>query len=247
LVSSLSKALRILTLFTVERPEWSPAEIAAETGLHRASVYRILRTMEHDHFVGVDAATGRYHLGPAIYPAAYLTRTDAELVRVAHPHIQALAGSTGETANLAVDVDGWPVVVDQVLTSHIYKPIFPFGPAIGDIRSSHAKLFLAFASEAERTKRIFADERLAAAGSDAIEELRREVDTVRADGVAYDIESLPGVCAISVPVYDHSGALQASLSVVAPPERFRAKEMAACVDAARAEAAALSRDLSYRS
>ncbi len=217
--------------------------MAAETGLHRASVYRILRTMEHDAFVGIDPATGRYHLGPAMYPAAYLTQTHSELVRIAHPHVRALAESTGETANLAVDVDGWPVVIDLVLTSHVYKPILPFGKAIGDLCSSHAKLFLAFTSEAERRKRMAVDERLAAAGGEAIEELIRELETIRADGVAYDIESQPGVCALSVPVYDHSDRLRASMSVVAPPQRFGAEEMARCVDLARGEAVALSQDL----
>ncbi len=245
LVSSLSKALRILTLFTLEHPDWSAAELAAKTGLQRASVYRILRTMEQEAFVGVDPATGRYHLGPAVYPTAYLTQTNSELVRIARPHLRTLAERTGETANLAVDVDGWPVVVDQVLTAQIYKPVLPFGKAIGDIRSSHAKLFLAFKSEKERRKRIAADQRSAEAGETAVEDLIRELDTIVDQGVAYDIESLPGVCAISVPVYDHSGSVRASISVVAPPERFGIDEMTKCVGLARVEAVALSQDLGH--
>jgi IclR family transcriptional regulator, KDG regulon repressor len=246
LVSSLSKALRILTLFSADRPDWSPAEIAAATGMHRASVYRILRTMENEAFVAVDSANGRYHLGAAMHTAAYLTQTDSELVRVAHPHLQALAEHTNETANLAIDVDGWPVVVDQVLTSHIYKPVLPFGKAMVDLQSSHAKLFLAFKPEREQRARVAADERSAAAGAGAVEQLLRELKAIRAGEVSYDIGSMPGVCAISVPVYDHSGVLRASMAVVAPPERFGAEQMAACVALARAEAGGLSRDLGYQ-
>ena len=181
-----------------------------------------------------------------MHTAAYLTQTDSELVRIAHPHLEALAERTTETANLAVDVDGWPVVIDQVLTSHIYKPVLPFGKAMVDLRSSHAKLFLAFKSEAEQRARAAADERLAAAGADAIEQLLRELRTIRAEGVAYDIESMPGVCAISVPVYDHSGNLRASIAVVAPPQRFGVEQMVSFVALARAEAGGLSRDLGYQ-
>ncbi len=246
LVSSLSKALRILTLFSGDRPDWSPAEIAAATGMHRASVYRILRTMELEAFVGVDSGTGRYHLGAAMHTAAYLTQTDSELIRIARPYLQALAERTEETANLAIDVDGWPVVVDQVLTSHVYKPVLPFGKAMVDLQSSHAKLFLAFKPEREQRARAAADQRLLAAGAEAIERLLQELKAIRAEEVAYDIESMSGVCAVSVPVYDHSGALRASMAVVAPPERFGVEQMAACVALARAEAGGLSRDLGYQ-
>lgn len=244
-VSSLSKALRILALFNADHPDWSPSEMATATGLHRGSVYRILRTMEQGFFLGVDPATGRYHLGPAMYPVAYLTQSHSELKRVAHSHVERLAADTGESANLAVDIDGWPVVIDEVLTSNVYKPVLPSGEALGDVRSSHAKLYLAFKSDEERRGRIALDERLSAAGPAAMEGIMREMDSIRAEGVAYDIESLPGVCALSVPVFDHAGRLRASLSVVAPPTRFGHEEMREYLELARAEAAALSRELGY--
>jgi DNA-binding IclR family transcriptional regulator len=220
--------------------------MAAETGLHRASVYRILRTMEHELFLGLDPRSGRYHLGPAMYPAAYLTQTDSELVRLAHPHIGRLAERTGETANLAVDFDGRVVIIDEVLTSHVYKPKLPIGMATSDLKSSHAKLFLAFKTDAQRRKRIEAER--ASAPNDFIdsEALIQELDIIRAGGVAYDLQSMVGVCAISVPVYDQFGALRASLAVVAPAERFGDEQMKTCLALGRAEASELSQDLGYK-
>src|SRR3990172_12045421 len=131
LILALSKALHLLTFSTQEHPDWSLGELVEETGLNRANVYRILRTMEHDRFLGLDPETGRYHLGPAMYPTAYLTQAHSELVRTARPHLESLAEATGETAALAGDVDGWVVIVDQVLTSHPSKPELPLGRALG--------------------------------------------------------------------------------------------------------------------
>ena len=187
--ASVSKALHLLTLFTRERPEWSLAELVDATGLNRASVYRILRTLEHDCFLAVDPETGRYYLGPAMYPVAYLTQAHSELIRLAHPHLESLARTTGETTALGVEVGGWVVVVDHVLTSHASKPDLPMGMALNDLSNSHAKLFLAFKNDAQRQRRITAGwPRLTKNTVDDPETLVRQLDQIRREGVAYDLE-----------------------------------------------------------
>lgn len=247
LISSLSKGLHLLALFTSEQPDWSLGELVDRTELNRATVYRILRTMEHDGFLALDRGTGRYHLGPAIYPTAYLTQSHSELVRVAHPHLESLARRTGETAGLGVDIDGWVVVVDEVPTLHASKLTLPIGMAQADLSMADAKLFLAFKSDSERQRRIAAGwPRLTPKTVVDPEELVRELDRIRAEGVAYDLEEQrPGICGMSVPVYDVLGRLRASLDVVVPAERLGVAEMKEYVQEAKAEALALSRDLGY--
>lgn len=245
LVASVSKALHLLTLFTRERPEWNLAELVEATGLNRASVYRILRTLEHDRFLAVDPETGRYYLGPAMYPVAYLTQAHSELVRLSHPHLESLAKTTGETTALGVEVGGWVVVVDHVLTSHASKPDLPMGMALNDLSNSHAKLFLAFKNDAQRQRRVAAGwPRLTKNTVDDPEALVRQLDQIRREGVAYDLEeNRLGISSMSVPVRDQLGQLRASLAVVVPAERLRAGDMRRYVEATQAEAVALSRDL----
>jgi IclR family KDG regulon transcriptional repressor len=232
LIASLSKGLQLLYLFTSEHPDWNLGELVRSTGLNRATVYRILRTMEHDHFLELDRESGRYHLGPALYHAAYLTQSHSELVRVAHPHLERLAERTGESAGLGVEVGGWIVVVDEVQS---------------DLSMADAKLFLAFKPDSERQKRIAAGwPRLTPNTIDDPEELVRDLDKVRLEGVAYDLEEQRlGICGISVPVYDILGRLRASMDVVVPAERLGAAEKKRYAQEAKVEALALSRHLGY--
>ena len=44
-VRALSRGLRVLTLFSIDHPRWTLAELARTTGLHKATTYRMTRTM----------------------------------------------------------------------------------------------------------------------------------------------------------------------------------------------------------
>lgn len=248
-VTSLSRGLFVLTQFDSSHPEWNLAEMVARTKLNRATVYRILRTMEQERVLALDRKTGRYHLGPAMYPLAYLTQEHSELVHVARPHLEDLAERTGETASLAVEVDGLVVVVDEVLTSRPSKIHVPLGQARDDLSMADAKLFLAFKPESEQRRRMAGGwPHLTPKTIDDPQELMRQLEAVRVEGVAYDLEEQrQGVCAVSAPVYDVLGRLRAGLDVVVPAERLSPADQERYAAEVKAEALALSRDLGYQS
>ena len=73
---------------------------------------------------------------------------------------------------------------------------------------------------------------------------QRELDRVVAEGVAYDLEEESlGFCGVSAPVWGPAGQLVASLSVVAPRERFGYAEQRRYADAVKEQAAAFSKEL----
>ena len=245
-ILGLARGLDLLSLFDRSNPEWSLNELVAKTGLHKSTVYRIVRTMEDRRFLGFEHDTGNYHLGPAAYHMAYLATAPSELVRVAHPHLEHLSQKTGETVALAVEAEGSVIMVDRVLTTNAFKP----PSAIGDLHrmhsNSHGKLFLAFKSPEERS-RLVVD--LPAQTPNTIvdpEQFERELQRVLAEGVAYDVEEDDvGLCGVSAPVFGEDGQIRASISVVAPRERFGYSQQRKYADDVRGEAAVLSEELGY--
>ena len=184
-----------------------------------------------------------------VSPVAYLTQEHSELVRVARPHLEELAKRTGETASLGVEVDGLVVVVDEFLTSRPSKLHLPVGQARDDLSMADAELFLAFKSQSDRQRRIDAGwPRLTPNTIDDAGVLMRQLDEVKAQGVAFDLEEQRlGVCAMSAPVFDVLGRLRACMDVVVPAERLSPTDLERYAVEVKVEALALSKDLGYES
>lgn len=246
-VRSLVRGLQILKCFDVDQPEWGLMELSKRTGLHKATCYRLLRTLEAEGFLGYDPLSGRYHLGPSLLKTGYLARANSELVRIAHPHLEKLATFTGETVDLAVWVGDGVLFIDQVLTSHPFKPASSVGRVFTDLGNAHTKVHLAFGPKSWQV-RLLAQARkpltpFTIAESDA---LLQELERVAREGIAYDLqEQAMGTCAVAAPVRDSTGQVRASISIVAPEERFGIGEMRKFAQDVRETATAISLDLGY--
>ena len=246
-VRSLVRGLQILKCFDVDRPEWGLIELSKRTGLHKATCYRLLRTLEGEGFLGYDGLSGRYHLGPSLLKMGYLAQANSELVRIAHPHLEKLAALTGETVDLAVWIGDGVLFVDQVLTSNPFKPASSVGRVFTDFGNAHTKVHLAFGSESCWAKVLAnAQKHLPPFTIVESDSFLQELSRVAREGVAYDLqEQAPGTCAVAAPVRDSTGQVRASISVVAPEERFGPSEMKEYAQGVKEAAAAISLDLGY--
>ena len=61
--SSLTKGLRLLSLFTRERPEWGVSELSVVLGTAKSTVSRIARTLEAEGFLERAENSERLRLG----------------------------------------------------------------------------------------------------------------------------------------------------------------------------------------
>lgn len=247
LVGVLSKALRLLSLFRSDYPEWTLTELRRELGLSKTTTYRIARTMEFEGFLVFDETRATYHLGPAMIPGMYLVNSYSEIVRLAKPYLEDLVEKTQETACVAVEKDGAVVVADQALTPRTFKPAMPTGRVLDDIANANSKLFAAFSPQDVRA-RILAAPREPLTPNTIVDpaELAEELDRIAREGVAYDIEEQrPGVCGVSAPVRDQSGEMRAAITIVAPAERFDPDLMVKYAGLVREAADSLSNYLGY--
>jgi len=246
-VRALARGLSILSLFDVDRREWTIDEIAARTGLLRMTVYRMVRTLEAAEFLVRDTSTNQYHLGPATIAMAYVAADYSEFVEHARPFLEQLLEETGESVTLAVPVDGTPVSVSIIDSTRPFQREVAPGRIIGDLASVHGKIFTAFATPEKRAE-VLAQTRRQHTPYTVTDPaaLAEELDRVVEDDAAYDVEGLfPSICAVGSPVRDQLGNVVAAMSVVMPTGRFGPEERDLCTRAVKNAASSLSAYLGW--
>src|SRR3990172_7842646 len=186
MVQVLVKGLAVLSLFDTFRPEWTVDQMAEETGVPRMTVYRLVKTMESAGYL-VSDRTNRYHLGPALFAATFVSLERCEgLLKVARPYLEELALHTGETVTFAMEIDGVPVEVGEISTSRPFTRPHAPGRIFGYTNTAHGKVFVAHKAPAEREKIRF---ELATPHSLADREsLSLELEGVLREGVAFNFE-----------------------------------------------------------
>jgi DNA-binding IclR family transcriptional regulator len=242
---TLEKGLFLLGLFDVDHPEWTLKEIRERAELTKATARRLVKTLEAAQWVAYDAASGTYHLGSSALRALYLATSHAELVRVAHPHLVALADETTESCSLSVWTDAGPLIVDTVLTPRLFRPRTYIGMLLDGLASADAKALVAF-GPVEAWDRLLApaiEPKTARTITDP-ERVREMWRTARREGVAFDLgEWNIEAPAVAAPVVDGEGHVRATVSVVVPIERSAEDVMLSHAEAVKRTADAIAAKL----
>lgn len=100
-VEALAKGLRILSLFTEQRPTWRIADIVTATGIPMPTVYRVVMTLAQEGYLE-HLPNGDYRPGVRVLTLGSASLRSLNLVELATPRLRELAASTGETVNLSV-------------------------------------------------------------------------------------------------------------------------------------------------
>jgi DNA-binding IclR family transcriptional regulator len=116
---TLDRALRLLRMLAQRRGGATAAEIAVELRVHRAAVYRLLRTLEQ-HRIVVRSGSSRYDLGLGLLELAGSVRADLHVCAL--PELNRLAEAHRATAALTIRSNDEAVVVGVVEPpgSHIH-------------------------------------------------------------------------------------------------------------------------------
>jgi DNA-binding IclR family transcriptional regulator len=221
-VDAAAKALELLTTFSFSELHLSLADLAARTGIPRATAFRLLSTLEGAGFVVKQ--NGDYRLGVKCFVLGNVAAANLDLRQVAFPHLSALRDLTGETTHIAI-LDDWQVVYLERLPSP--KPVGFMRSRPGAILPAYCtglgKVLLAHRAEADVAAWASAQSFRAwtphtvTSRKRLIEELR----ATRARGYAVDEQEHElGVRCIAAPVRNHQGEVIAAISVAGPTERM---------------------------
>lgn len=179
------------------------AMLRAETGFPNATLHRLLRTLSAQGLVAYDARAGGYGLGLGLMRLAHTAWARFSLAAVARGALDGLSGQTDETIHLAQMDRGQVLYVDK---REARPPVAMFS-GVGMVGPAYCtgvgKAMLAFLDEPARAAAL-AEQSFrpcTAATHRGPESLEAELDTIRAEGVAFDREEHePGITCIAAPV-----------------------------------------------
>ena len=198
---------------------------------------------------------GRYGLGPLALQMGLIGLQQYDPVRLATERIDELARATGHTVAIAVWGHRGPTLVRIAEAPSPVHVSMRHGTVMSIPDTASGRLFAAFGPEEAVREAIANEARLAAARPARARGGRfglgtafdREVARVRADGIAaIDGVALPGVSAVSAPVFDARGELVLSLTAIGPSATFDAALDGAVAARLRPAAAQLSLRLGWK-
>ena len=242
---TLEKGLFLLGLFDHDHPEWTLRELRERAGLPKATVRRLMKTLEASNWVAYDTEAGIYHLGSAALRALYLATSHNELVRIIHPFLVSLTEETTETSILSVWTDQGPLILDTVPTMRSFKSLTFNGMLLEGLASADAQALIAFGPE-EAWDRILAKPIVSRTPHTVTdpEALREKWRAIRREGVAFDwSEWNADAPAVAVPLLDGQGHLLGSLTIVVPIERATEEAMQGHATVLRRAAAEITQKL----
>ncbi|MET8049702.1 MULTISPECIES: IclR family transcriptional regulator [unclassified Streptosporangium] len=224
-IAAVERAMDVLLLFgRSNRPDLGVTEIAAELGLTKAAVHRILTALRSRELIAADPVTRRYSLGHAAIALgrAYLARTD--LRAMAGPELRGLAARTRETATLSVRRGDTRLYVEQVVPEQELRIEVSLGIPYPLHAGGPSKAILAFLRE-EEVEGYLSRHGLEALTDKTITDpakLHTELAAIRRRGYATSYgERQEGATSIAVPVFDHGGGVIAAIGVSGPSTRFK--------------------------
>ncbi len=219
-MSTSDRLLSVLTLFTLERPQWGVEEAAKELGLAVSTAYRYFRSLSEAGII-TSYLHGRYVLGPAIIQYDRQLRLQDPLLKVATPIMDELTPRLPSNCLLLL----CRLYHEHVMCIHQgYAQVPPFavsyerGRPMPLSRGAASKVILAHLPT--RFLRAFharhAGELRERLGADW-PNVRAALRTIRAAGVHVTQSELdPGMMGIAAPLFAPESAVIGSISIVLP-------------------------------
>ena len=217
-VGVIDRAVAILD--AVEHGARSHTAVVEATGLSRTTAHRILRSLDTHGLLEYIGGRG-YRLGPRLLKLAAMAMQEPSLRDAAHPALERLAASTGESAQLYVTSSDGRVCVDAVESSSELRTFVPIGEELPLWAGSAGKVFLA-AMLPEQAETHIRRAHALTTNTPTSDRLRRQLATVRRQGWAASAgERQAGVGSVSAPVYGSRGETIAAVSISGPTSRIR--------------------------
>ncbi|MGB7603196.1 MAG: IclR family transcriptional regulator [Candidatus Sulfotelmatobacter sp.] len=247
-ITALQRGLRLLQLFSESAQGLTAKHVAGRSRLPVSTVHRFLANLEGAGFLHC-GGDGVYHLGIACFALGQAALAQLDIRQVSLPYLQELNRETRETIHLTVRSGLSAVYVEKLDSPEPLRIHSRIGAFVPLYCTAVGKVMLAYMEEEERKKILpqLGLKRLTPNTVGNLQQLEAELFRVRKNGYACDLEENElHIRCVAAPIRDHSGAVNASLSITAPMVRMtvtRLRQLAPLIQSAGLQ---ISRELGYR-
>jgi IclR family KDG regulon transcriptional repressor len=247
-INSLQRGLSLLHLFADSQNGFSAGEIAKLSALPVSTVHRFLMNLTSAGYLNCDG-NGDYHLGIACVSLGQAALAQLDLRRLSLPYLQELNHRTRETVHLTVRFGLSAVYVEKLDSPEPLRIHSRIGAAIPLYCTAVGKVLLAYLPEQEQAGVLDRIEmrRFTPNTAGSPQELQTHLQLVRKNGYACDLEEHEAhIRCVAAPIRDHTGAVNASLSITGPAVRMGVARLRQLGPLTREVGLLISRDLGYR-
>ena len=226
--SAISRALRVLDVFSIDAPFLTQSEIARRSGLPVSSTHYIVKELV-GHGLLESAHDGRYRLGNRLWELGTKTPGALGLREIAQPYLSDLHRRLGQHVQLAVQYDTDALMVDRISAHDAVVNAAVIG---GHMPLDHTALGIVLMAHGPESLIEAVIQRglrpVTQAGLQTEAQLRGAIERALrlgyavADGFIYD-----GSRGVAVPVTGAQGIIVAALGVVIPRDDVPPRNIAA--------------------
>ena len=220
--STALKAFRALDIVADSSRELSTQEVADQLGTDKVTAYRMLTTLEVAGYVVRNPDSKRYGLSYKVVSLSRNLLTDNEVSKLISDTLHELEETTGETMHYSVLEGHEAVLIQAARGRQLVHVNYKIGDRVQLHCTSIGKALLAF--QDVRFIEHFIAQGLPKRAPKTItdpEQLRRELQKIRAQGYALDDHEFADTMrCIAAPVFQSGGRVHGGISTPGPDDRF---------------------------
>jgi DNA-binding IclR family transcriptional regulator len=227
-IGSVEVGGQLLRVLTEAEGPMMLRDLAASAGMTAAKAHPYMVSYMRLGLVEQDRSSGRYELGPLALQMGLATMRRLNTVRIATEAISELVMRVNQTIALSVWGNHGPTVVRIEEGTGAVHVNMRVGSIMSLLGTATGRVFAAFLPPKIIDTFIESGVGRASVGDEAERKITRsQVDKVVADvkgkGLARAVERpIPGVNALSAPVFDHSGSIALVITAIGPAHTFDA-------------------------
>ncbi|MBP6019788.1 MAG: IclR family transcriptional regulator [Burkholderiaceae bacterium] len=229
-------------------------DLAARANMTSAKAHPYLVSFTRVGLVQQDSSTGQYELGPFALQMGLVSLQRLDSVRIALPLVNQLSSQIGHTLAIAVLGSHGPTMIHITEASYPVHVNMRKGTVMSMLHTATGHVFAAWLPPKiaqHYIEREIGDTQVVTSISPlrpSPAALQSMLDQVRKVGIAQaQGNPLPGIDALSVPVFDHTGSITLSLTSLGPSTLFDVSIDGPIATALKNCAAQISHSLGYRS
>lgn len=224
-IKSIETGMRLLVALTEEIRPQTLGELSKRAKMHPAKAHRYLVSYAKGGLVDQDQVTGQYHFGQLALKIGVAALGSINVVRAAAPELTRLRDATKMTAALGIwgPHGATHILIEETTRRVIVKS--RLGAALPTCASATGALFVAYLPR-ELTQHLV-DQELASTAENAAhlksmhEQFDSLLNTIRKRRMSRVMgEFAPGVHALGAPIFDHTGAIAATVTILAAAGEF---------------------------